>query len=391
MSAQPVGCGLEIEPALKNVGFNEDFIVNVTVKNPTARDVNVIMCNVSFTPGLLSVTGVDYGATVGSPFTVTLVPPTWDDATGWIDYDAGCPLGTSTNLTSIVYATVHMKSKAVGGTATVEFVPVDGYGGPETCVIGVGVDHLDWSSAVNGTVKVGGPLTISVSPDNLTFNAIEGGENPSDQTLELCNSGVGILDWSLTDNAGWLTETPTSGGLGEDECEDVTVSVDVMGMEARDYSATITITGSAQVQVPVSLHIESAIPVEPAKLSASSLSISPQQVEPGEEVTISINVANTGGETGSYNAVLYINDVVEDSQSVSVAAGTSKDVIFTVSKAQADVYDVSLAGQSGQFEVVGGGFFGGGLGTGGVIAIVVAVIVLIVGLFLIRRGTRRET
>jgi len=157
---------------------------------------------------------------------------------------------------------------------------------------------LEWANVVNGTLKVGEPPTISVSPDNLTFNAIEGGENPPDRTLEVCNSGNGTLNWSLTDNAAWLSENPTSGSLGADECEDVTVSVDASGLAAGDYSATITITGSPTKTVPVNLHIVSAmpeLPVEPAQLSASGLSISPHQVKPGQEVTISINVAKSGG------------------------------------------------------------------------------------------------
>jgi len=236
-----------------------------------------------------------------------------------------------------------------------------------------------------------GVPAISVSPIPLTFTAVEG-EDPPDQTLTICNSGSGILNWTLSDGGtAWLSESPTSGSLAEGECENVVVSVDVAGMELGDYSATITFTGSLEKKVPVTLHIVSALPailVGPASLSACCLSITPQQVQPGLDVTISINVANTGGTTGSYNAVLYINGVVEDSQSVSVAAGTSKNVIFTVSKTKAGVYDVSVAGQSGQFEVVGGGW-GGGLGTGGIIAIVVIVIVLIVALIFILRGTAR--
>jgi len=241
------------------------------------------------------------------------------------------------------------------------------------------------------TLNLGVP-EISASSIPLTFTTNEG-ENPADKTLEVCNLGTGTLDWSLTDDAAWLSETPTSGSLGADECEDVTVSVDASGLAAGDYSATITITGSPTVTVPVTLHIVSAmpeLPVAPASLSASGLHISPQQVKPGEEVTISINVANSGGETGSYNAILYINGVVEDSQSVSVAPGMTKNVIFVVSKSDAGVYDVSIAGQSGQFEVVSTGWFGGGLGTGGIVAIVVIVIVLIVALFFVLRGTRRE-
>jgi len=246
---------------------------------------------------------------------------------------------------------------------------------------------------VSVTLNLGVPK-ISVSPTPLTFTTNEG-ENPPDQTLEICNTGTGTLNWSLSDGGtAWLSENPTSGSLGAGECEDVTVSVDTTGMEAGDYTATITVTGSPTVSVPVTLHIVSGmpeIPVEPASVSASALDISPQQVKPGQDVTISINVANTGGETGSYNAVLYINSVVEDSQSVSVAGGTSKNVIFTVTKSKAGVYDVSLAGQTGQFEVVGGGWFGGGLGlgTGGIIAIVVIVIALIVAVIFILRGTAR--
>jgi len=242
-----------------------------------------------------------------------------------------------------------------------------------------------------------GPHDFVVKPISLTFTTDEG-ENPPSQTLKICNTGNGTLNWSLSDGGtGWLSESPKKDSLPVPDCEDVRVSVDVAGMKAGDYRATITFTGSAPVQeVPVSLHIESAMeamPVLPAGLSASALSITPQQVKPDQEVTISISVANTGGETGSYNAVLYINGAVEDSQSVSVAAGASKNVIFTVSKSQAGVYDVSLAGQSGQFEVVGGGGWfggGGGLGTGGIIAIVVVVIVLIVAVIFILRGTSRE-
>jgi len=257
------------------------------------------------------------------------------------------------------------------------------------------------SAAINGVAPVVVPVTlnlgvpeISVSPTPLTFTTNEG-ENPPSQTLEICNTGTGTLNWSLSDGGtAWLSESPTSGSLGAGECEDVTVSVDTTGMAAGDYTATITITGSPTVSVPVTLHIVSGmpeIPVKPASVSASALDISPQQVKPGQDVTISINVANTGGETGPYNAVLYINGAVEDSQSVSVAGGTSKNVIFTVTKSKAGVYDVSLAGQTGQFEVVGGGWFGGGLGlgTGGIIAIVVIVIALIVAVIFILRGTAR--
>jgi hypothetical protein len=395
VSAGTNDCGIEIQPALKQVGFNETFSVNVVISNSAALPLNALQVFMSFDKDVLQVNSI---TSAGTPFTQVVSGPSFDNTTGEISFNAGTPPGTNTTATAPYLMTINMESKTTSGTTTIAFqnIPPPTIPPRQTKVYGDGLgDVLNWTEVANCTVTVGVPPAISVSPNSLAFNAIEEGENPPDRTLELCNSESGTLDWSLTDNAAWLSESPTSASLPEGECENVVVSVDVTGMEAGDYSATITITGSGEVQVPVSLHIESAmvpIPGGPVGLSASALSISPQQVQPGEEVTISINVANTGGETGNYNAVLYINEVVEDSQSVSLAAGTSKDVIFTVSKSQAGVYDVSVAGQNGQFEVVGGDWVGGGgLGTGGIIAVVVAVIALIVGLFLIRRGTRRGT
>jgi len=381
----PWDAGLVVTPSKAKVGFNESFTVDVSIDNSDDNDdVNTVGVMINFTPGLINVTGITV-----DPLWTLVVSQAYNNTAGTITVAAGI-LGSSCTTSSVPVCTINMTSNNISGIAHLNIVTQPGV--RESAVLTVlHGDILNWNMVVNGTVGVGVSPTIAVSPDSLTFNAIEGGEDPPDQMLEVCNSGNGTVDWSLSDGGtAWLGETPTSGSLAEDQCEDVTVSVDVTGMEAGDYSATITITGSAQVQVPVYLHIESAAPVLPAGLSASSLSITPQQVEPGQEVTISINVANTGGETGSYDAILYINGAVEDSQSVSVAAGTSKNVIFTVSKSKAGVYDVSLAGQSGQFEVVGTGGFGGGLGTGGIVAIVVIVIVLIVALFLILRRTRKE-
>ena len=378
--------GIEVVPSVTEVGYAEDFDVNITITDTVAQDMAAWTVYMTFNTTLMNVTGIDPCTMLPTGKAPDDIPgyPTWDNAAGVIDHQSGTKFGDPYVNSSFVVMTVHCRSNAVAGTAQLNFVAINPL--YQTSVLDPDAESvLDWSKVVNGTVKVGLPPAISsVSPDKLTFNATVG-ENPPARTLKVCNSGNGTLDWSLSDNAGWLSENPTSGSLGADECEDVTVSVDVAGMEAGDYSATIAITGSAGVAV--NLHIESATPVGPANLSVSSVTISPPQVKPGEEVTISFNVTNTGGETGSYNATLYINGAVADSQSVSVAPGMTESVIFTVSKSDAGVYNVSVAGQSGQFEVVSAAPSGGGLGTGRMIAIVVIAIALIVALvFGVRRA-----
>jgi len=92
--------------------------------------------------------------------------------------------------------------------------------------------------------------------------------------------------------------------------------------------------------------------VRPAAFSLHSLVISPTEVNPGEEVKISVSVANNGGIEGSYTVVLKINGVKEAEKSVIVAAGSSQTASFSVSKEEAGSYSVTVDGLSGSFTVI---------------------------------------
>jgi len=89
----------------------------------------------------------------------------------------------------------------------------------------------------------------------------------------------------------------------------------------------------------------------PAAFSLSDLSIYPAEVEIGETVTITVSVANTGGMGGSYAVILKINDVAEAEESVTVAAGDSEDVSFSISKEEAGSYSITVEGLGGSFTV----------------------------------------
>jgi len=98
--------------------------------------------------------------------------------------------------------------------------------------------------------------------------------------------------------------------------------------------------------------VEEVVTVTPAAFSVSYLSVSQLEVEPGEAVTITVLVANTGGESGSYTVVLKIDGVKEAEKSVTVAAGESQDVNFSVTREEAGSYTVAVNGLSGSFTVV---------------------------------------
>jgi len=93
-------------------------------------------------------------------------------------------------------------------------------------------------------------------------------------------------------------------------------------------------------------------PPAPAAFSVTNLSVKPLEVQPEETVTITVSVANTGGSEGSYSVVLTINGVKEAEESVTVAAGGSQDVSFTLSKEDAGSYSVAVDGLSASFTVV---------------------------------------
>jgi len=100
---------------------------------------------------------------------------------------------------------------------------------------------------------------------------------------------------------------------------------------------------------------------QPAHFAASGLSItsSVEKIwEPitfvtkiGEVVTISANVANDGGQEGTYDVVLKLNGQTVDTKTVTIGAGQSKLVIFTRSGLDYGEYDVDVAGLTDEFTV----------------------------------------
>jgi hypothetical protein len=106
---------------------------------------------------------------------------------------------------------------------------------------------------------------ISFSSASFSSSAIQGGSNPENKTLEVWNSGIDTLNWTLSDDAAWLSENPTSGSsTSADDKTLVTVSVNTAGMSVGDYSASITITAPGASNTPqtvsVSLHMGGAGP-----------------------------------------------------------------------------------------------------------------------------------
>jgi hypothetical protein len=79
----------------------------------------------------------------------------------------------------------------------------------------------------------------AVSPTSLTFYAVQGATNPTKQTLTFTKVPTTTATLTASDNATWLTVSPTS--QSETTRATITVAVNISGRAAGTYSATITV------------------------------------------------------------------------------------------------------------------------------------------------------
>jgi hypothetical protein len=90
---------------------------------------------------------------------------------------------------------------------------------------------------------------------------------------------------------------------------------------------------------------------KPAAFSLSSLTISPNEVAIGGSVTISVSVANTGEQAGSYSLTLKVDGAVEATKDVTVNAAASQNVTFATAKDLPGSHSVDINGLTGTFVV----------------------------------------
>jgi uncharacterized membrane protein len=93
-------------------------------------------------------------------------------------------------------------------------------------------------------------------------------------------------------------------------------------------------------------------PPTPATFIVSDLTISPTGVTLGGKVSISVKVKNTGDLGGTYTAILKIDGVVENIENVSIIGGSTKTVMFTVTKEVEGTYHVEVDNLTGEFAVL---------------------------------------
>ena len=258
-----------VEDALANRGDTPAARVSTGANTPWSM-ATVVFKNAAPTAPALSVTpaSLSFRATMGgaSPAAKTLaVANTGGGTLSWTASDSASWLSVSpASGTNGVTITVTPSIAGLpAGTYTADVtVTASGAGGsPATIPVTLTVDPIV-------------PPALSVSPASLAFNATQGGAAPAAKTLTVANTGGGTLSWTASDDASWLTVTPSSGT----DAATLTATPSISGLNAGTYTATITVTAAgasgSPAAIPVTLTVDPPAPpalaVSPATLSFSA-------------------------------------------------------------------------------------------------------------------------
>ncbi|MDH7512490.1 MAG: hypothetical protein QHH14_06060, partial [Clostridiales bacterium] len=136
-----------------------------------------------------------------------------------------------------------------------------------------------------------------------SFAAYETGPNPSSQALKLKNSGPGTLEYTISDDAEWLTIEPASGtSNGQINEHAIAVNKEGLAAQASKYTATITVTSSQAYNNPQRVSVNLEISKEPPP----EIAVNPPalafaiQFGSGNPAPQTISIRNSGKSTLAY-------------------------------------------------------------------------------------------
>ena len=192
--------------------------------------------------------------------------------------------------------------------------------------VGGNTTHIYESITGDFNVTVVRPA-ICFAPEPINFYASAGGANPPNQTAELWSSTPCLLNWSLTDDADWLSENRTSGNCTNVHSS-VALSVNSSGMSLGEHLANITINSTEANNSPhivnVILHITLTGTLQ------GQVNFTTSRGAPGTDRWVEPFVVKLF-QPGNFNNVLWAGN-----------ATTNNTGVFTITDVVATTYDIGI-------------------------------------------------
>jgi PKD repeat protein len=186
--------------------------------------------------------------------------------------------------------------------------------------VSLAVTDMDNETAsTTKTIVFGDVPEILCSPPSMSFPNEGSAVGFFSQTLEIKNTGAGTLDYSISDDASWLSVLPTSG-TSSGTVNEHTVSVDVSGLSQKTYNASVTITAHGGINSPQTVPVTLIIPDIYPPLSFSGRKVFNRSLSQAEYINVLTWEANPYNE----NIVKYrIYQVDGESQNLLVELDAS--------------------------------------------------------------------
>ncbi|MCK5739801.1 choice-of-anchor D domain-containing protein, partial [bacterium] len=302
---------------------------NSPINVPISLTLTAPIPTITITPENLSFTAIVNGTT---PAAQALIIS--NSGTGDLNWIADC-------LNTSAWLSLTNTSGTNSGAVTVNVVLSGLTAGTYTDTIRVRDEN-----ASNSPVTVPVTLTVSdtapeltITPQTLTFSAMENGANPAAQAVSISNIGTGTINWEAvkTNNAAWLTIAPTSGtGSGS-----ISLAPNISAFAPGTYTETIQIIDTLAVNSPQNVSITLTVSAEPT---------GPTVAEFNAEASISL--PKTGWQTVENEGSTCILATVNDLGGANAAY--QLDYEFTVADGVTEVYvfaelDVNGTGDDDSF------------------------------------------
>jgi len=165
-------------------------------------------------------------------------------------------------------------------------------------------------------------------------------------TPQVVKPGEPVIISTQIRNIGHSDETHTVT-LAINGAKTQTKVVKVAPKKTETVTFTVVKNEPGTYNVEVNNLIGSFRVVKPADLVVSNLLITPAIVEPGQEITVSVDISNSGEVEGSHSIALVINGSRAESKELTVAPGVTKRVSFTFTRNAVGSYSIEVDGLSG--------------------------------------------
>ena len=252
-----------------------------------------------------------------------LLPFAFHAKSSWLSTDqtAGAVVPRSTTLINLF---VHSRNLLPGVyTDVLSFAAGKGvYNSPQTVIISLTIQPRCGLTLSNGYVS---------------FTAVSGQSNPSDQSLSLAatSSCSGVTNWKAVSASNWLSLTPASGQLKGSAGTITAVGVNASILKPGTYNGYISITAAQSTQtVMVQLIVQAPPPPSAPIMGATPLSLNFSTTQglpnpPGQVVTIT----NTGKSQLKWHTTVNILSsfwLAANSTGGSIAPGETGQVTVNI-------------------------------------------------------------